>query len=379
MRRSLSSTPPASPADGDATCQGIATSCTDATTLNGKLYSYAVFAVDKAGNTSAAGNSPSVTARDQTAPAVPKGLSAAPGDASVSLSWTPAGADDDVAGYVLVAKQGAAAPASETDGTRVCNTIDATSSSCVASGLANGAGYTFGLFALDEALNRSAPAVVSAAPNGHVDDTTAPAAVTKLRVKLVGHKVTLTWKNPADRDFDHVVITASDRKPTAKTAAKRVYSGKGTKTTTKLAAGQARWFVVVAYDTAGNASAPASVRAAVAPASPSGLRRAPRCMARCASPGLSSSARSTTTCSSTRARSAFSSVARGSRVRTPARQARQGQAVHLVRLAGPRRQGQGALRQADRQERLHVHWVIDSPRRPPRTGGLRGGRPPRTP
>ena len=74
VRRSLSSVPPASVADGDATCQGTATSCTDATALNGKLYSYAVFAVDRAGNTSLAGVAPAVTARDQLAPATPQGL-----------------------------------------------------------------------------------------------------------------------------------------------------------------------------------------------------------------------------------------------------------------------------------------------------------------
>ena len=49
----VGSIPPATIADGDATCQVTATSCSDATALNGKLYSYAVFAVDRAGNTSA--------------------------------------------------------------------------------------------------------------------------------------------------------------------------------------------------------------------------------------------------------------------------------------------------------------------------------------
>ncbi|MDX6629650.1 MAG: hypothetical protein QOH00_1896 [Gaiellales bacterium] len=267
VRRSLSSTPPVSVSDGDATCQGAATSCTDAVALNGKLYSYAVFAVDRAGNASLAGVAPAVTARDQLAPATPKGLSATPGDASVALSWAAAGPDDDVAGYVLVAKQGTQAPATETDGTRVCSAIVATSSTCIATGLTNGATYSFGLFALDEALNRSLPAVVSSAPNGKVSDAKAPAAVSRLKAKVSGHTVTLTWKNPADRDFDHVEITAGARKPAALKASRRVYSGKGTKATTTVAAGQSRWFVVVAYDAVGNASAPASVHVAIAAAS----------------------------------------------------------------------------------------------------------------
>jgi len=267
VRRSLSSTPPASVADGDATCQGTATSCSDATTLTGKLYTYSVFAIDRAGNTSLAGASAPVTARDQLGPVQPSGLAATPGDASVALHWNAAGADDDVAGYVLVAKSGNGAPTSDTDGTRVCATIVATSTSCTATGLTNGATYTFGLFALDEALNRSQPAIVSAAPNGKVSDTKAPAAISKLKAKVSGHKVTLTWANPADKDFDHVEITAGARKPAALKASKRVYSGKGTKTGITLAPGQSRWFVVVAYDAAGNASPPTSVHVTIAPAS----------------------------------------------------------------------------------------------------------------
>jgi fibronectin type 3 domain-containing protein len=267
VRRSLSSSAPVSVADGDATCQGLFTACGDATTLNGKLYSYSVFAVDAVGNTSPAGSSAAVTARDQLAPGAPKGLVATPGDASVDLRWSAAGADDDVAGYVLVAKQGTAAPASEADGTRVCTAIVAGSTACSASGLTNGATYTFGLFALDEALNRSQAAVVSAAPNGKVTDVKAPAAVTALKAKISGTQVTLTWKNPSDRDFDHVVITASERKPSARAAARRVYSGKGTKATTKVAAGEVRWFTVVAYDAVGNASPAATVRVKLAPPS----------------------------------------------------------------------------------------------------------------
>jgi hypothetical protein len=267
VRRALGSTPPASASDGDATCQGPATTCVDSTALNGKLYSYAVFAVDRAGNTSLAGVTAAVTARDQLAPAQPQGLAAAPGDASVALTWGLAGPNDDVAGYVLVAKQGTQPPASETDGTRVCPAIDAAATSCVATGLSNGATYTFGLFALDEALNRSQPAVVTAAPNGKITDVKAPAAVTNLAAKVSGHKVTLTWKNPADRDFSHVEITVAARKPAALKASKRVYSGKGTTATTKLSAGASRWFVVVAYDAVGNASAPAMVHVSVAAAS----------------------------------------------------------------------------------------------------------------
>jgi hypothetical protein len=88
--------------------------------------------------------------------------------------------------------------------------------------------------------------------------------VTKLKAEVKGTVVKLTWKNPADRDFDHVLITASERAPAKVKATKRVYSGKGTQAKTKVAAGDTRWFTVVAYDAAGNASPATTVRVAVA-------------------------------------------------------------------------------------------------------------------
>jgi hypothetical protein len=115
---------------------------------------------------------------------------------------------------------------------------------------------------------------VSAVPNGRVTDAKAPAAVSQLHAEVSGHKVTLTWKNPADKDFDHVVVTSAERKPASRAASKRVYSGKGTKAATTLAAGQSRWFVVIAYDAVGNASTQATVRAAVV--APSDFGPAPR-------------------------------------------------------------------------------------------------------
>ena len=123
VRRSLSSSAAGVGRRRRRTCQGPSTSCTDATTLNGKLYSYSVFAVDPVGNTSPGRRFVAVTARDQLAPVAAKGLAATPGDASVDLRWSAAGADDDVAGYVLVAKQGSRRPTSEADGTRVCTAI----------------------------------------------------------------------------------------------------------------------------------------------------------------------------------------------------------------------------------------------------------------
>ena len=121
-----------------------------------------------------------------------------------------------MAGYVLVAKQGTQAPTSETDGTRVCPAIVAASTHVHGRRLSPTAPPTRS--ASSRWTRRStarSPRSSSAAPNGKVTDVKAPAAVSKLKAKVSGHKVTLTWKNPADHDFDHVEITAGQRKPAA--------------------------------------------------------------------------------------------------------------------------------------------------------------------
>ena len=376
VRRSLSSTAAGDDRRRRRDLLGPRDFVQDATTLTGKLYSYAVFAVDAVGISSSAGVALGVTARDQLPPSVPTGLRATPGDASVALQWDAAGAEDDVAGYVLVAKPGSSAPVDEADGTRVCTAIIAGSTTCSATGLTNGATYTFGLFALDEALNRSQPAVVSAAPNGKVTDAKAPAAVTGLKAKVSGHTVTLTWKNPGRPDFDHVEITADERKPAAAQGRharllRLGHEGHRRRSPPASRAGSSS----SPTTRVGNASAPASVHVSDRRREPVRARAAaPRCTARCSSAGRSSRVPSTTTSSSTPARSAILVSWPGGRASAAAQgQAQAWHDLHLVRLAGPRRKGQGALRQADRKEHLHVRRVSDPPLRPSRNGGFRGG------
>ena len=206
-------------------------------------------------------------------------------------------------------------------------------------------------------------------------DAKAPAAVTKLKAKVAGRTVTLTWKNPADRDFDHVVITASraqaqraQRPPSA------CIPARARRPTIKLAAGQARWFVVVAYDAVGQCLAGGDVRV-----EPSRRRAAsgpaPRAKVhgkvRLSWPVVKGAKYYNVQIYAGKKRVLVSWPA-GRALQLPQREAQARHDLHLVRLAGARRQGQGALRQADRQEHLHVHRVSQSHPRPPRTGGLRG-------
>ena len=276
------SSPPASAADGDAICQGLVDlvhrrdrrSTASSTAMRSSRST-------RAGNTSLAGTSPAVTARDQLAPG--RAERPAPRLRATRASpcaGRPPGADDDVAGYVLVAKPGSAGADERHRRHARLHGDRGDSTACSATGLTNGATYTFGLFALDEALNRSQPRGRERGAQRHVSDTKAPAAVTKLKAKVSGHKVTLTWKNPADQDFDHVEITAGERKPAALKAAKRVYSGKGTKATITLAAGPVALVHRGRLRRVGNASPPASVHVASRPRACSAPRRAPRCTAR---------------------------------------------------------------------------------------------------
>ena len=253
VRRAAGAIAPVSPVDGDAVCTAItAVVCNDANVLTGRAYTYAVFATDLAGKLSTSATI-TVTPHDTQAPAAPAGLSATPGDGVVSLSWQAAAVDSDVTSYVLVAKAGRDVPVSENDGTRVCPILTAASTACTATGLTNGTTYTFALFAFDEALNRSLPGTVSAAPNGTPPaDTTPPSPVTGLAAKVDGTTVTLTWKNPKDADFDHVVVSSSKEGS--------IFSGSSQTTSVKQPAGKLRTYKVTAYDKSGNASEVATVK-----------------------------------------------------------------------------------------------------------------------
>ena len=253
VRRAAGAIAPVSPVDGDAVCTVItAVVCNDANVLTGRAYTYAVFATDLAGKTGTSATV-TVTPHDTQAPAAPASLSATPGDGVVSLSWQAAAVDSDVTSYVLVAKAGRDVPVSENDGMRVCPTLTAASTACTATGLTNGTTYTFALFAFDEALNRSLPGTVSAAPNGTPPaDTTPPSPVTGLAAKVDGTTVTLTWKNPKDADFDHVVVSSSK--------GGSIFSGSSQTTSVEQPAGKLRTYKVTAYDKSGNASEVATVK-----------------------------------------------------------------------------------------------------------------------
>jgi hypothetical protein len=122
--------------------------------------------------------------------------------------------------------------------------------------------------ATDNAGNRSegaAVVVVTPTPVGGGGEATPPGNVQRVRA-FAGHfSIAIRWRNPADRDFDHVEITR-----TAPGSPSTVYRGRRTSfVATGLAQDVEYRFVVVAYDKTGHRSAGVAV---VAFGAPSALR-----------------------------------------------------------------------------------------------------------
>jgi len=85
-------------------------------------------------------------------------------------------------------------------------------------------------------------------------DATPPADVTAATIKATSHRVDLSWRNPADRDFDHVSVT---RAPLSDSGTRTmIYEGKAAHLTDKAVSnGTAYRYVIVAVDKADNRSA----------------------------------------------------------------------------------------------------------------------------
>ena len=94
-----------------------------------------------------------VSAPDTTPPAQPQGLTATPGDASVSLSWTP-NSEADLRGYNLYRSLVTPVP---TTGTPVNGGTPLTSAGHIDTGLSNGTTYHYVVVAVDNAGNGSTP------------------------------------------------------------------------------------------------------------------------------------------------------------------------------------------------------------------------------
>lgn len=87
-------------------------------------------------------------------------------------------------------------------------------------------------------------------------DNKPPANVTGVGVKSGDARVTLTWANPKDDDFDHIEITRTTTKTDFKATGTLVYRGKGTSYTDRGLQNRVEYrYVIATVDKAGNTSA----------------------------------------------------------------------------------------------------------------------------
>jgi|GEM_PF-534812 len=164
---------------------------TDVNVTNGTTYYYVVTAVDTSANES--GNSAEVSAApygDTMPPAVPTGLSATPGNGTVSLNWNDNG-EGDLAGYNIYRSTVSGGPYTKQNGTLL------SSSAYTDNNVTNGTTYYYVVTAVDTSTNESGY-------SGQVPATPVdlpPAAPTGLSAVAGDATVSLNWNDNGEGDL----------------------------------------------------------------------------------------------------------------------------------------------------------------------------------
>ncbi len=149
--------------DGGSTAIGTTTGTTyaDTTVASISTHTYAVQALDAAGNVSALSAPATATAADTAAPSAPGMPAVAPlSDSQLKVTWTAASDDVAVAGY-RVFRNGGATPVT---------TVPAGTTAFTDTGLLAGTAYTYDVRAFDAAGNLSAPGTSAATPTALFTD-----------------------------------------------------------------------------------------------------------------------------------------------------------------------------------------------------------------
>lgn len=250
-------------ASGSEVCSGDATltACTDRTARVGISSTYSLFAIDRAGNI--ASQSVDVTARDAIPPSSPRGVSVKVKNQIATVTWKAAAPQEGVASWkVIQLAARTTKPKSPADGAPVCPLVPAKLTTCTSrTPLKAAVPVRFAVFAIDEANNASAPAVVLV--KNQRSDRTAPVIVGGVRAAISPTHTfaTLTWKRPPDTDLKEFVIRWL---PKGFPAGVKVgfFAYRGHATTVKLGQrpGTTRYYAVYATDRSGNASPAARIK-----------------------------------------------------------------------------------------------------------------------
>ena len=199
---------------------------------------------------------------DTTPPGDVSGLTATPGDGSISLTWTNP-TDADFAGVRILRKTGSA-PTGPTDGTVV---HQGAGTSQADMGLTNGTTYYYRAFTYDAVLNYSSGVTANGTPGG---DSTPPGDVSGLTATAGDTQISLSWTNPPDADLAGVrILRKTGSAPTSPTDGTVAYQGTGTsQVDTGLTNGTTYYYRAFAYDEVPNYSS--GVTASATPVAPGG-------------------------------------------------------------------------------------------------------------
>ena len=211
---------------------------------NGTEYTFAVRAVN--------GRAATASATPAPVPAAPAGLSAAPGDGQVALSWTDPD-NSSITGYELSTDEG--------DYIEISGSDDETTDYTV-TGLTNGTAYTFRVRAVNASGKGAASDAVSATP------LAVPEAPAGLTATPGDGQVALSWTDPGNSSIsgyelstdggDYIEISGSDDETTDYTV-------------TGLTNGTSYTFAVQAVNASGTGAASAAVSATPLFAAPTNL------------------------------------------------------------------------------------------------------------
>ncbi|WP_337062108.1 pectinesterase family protein [Kineococcus sp. G2] len=239
-------------ADGEFTLTGTTTSAkfTDTTAPAGVFSYYRVTAVDRSDNESLPA-AVSVLRTDRVAPAAPAGLTATTAPEGIALDWADS-AEADLAGYVVQRATGTGTTFDTLTATAL------TASEFTDTTAVPGTAYTYRVRAADRSGNLSEPGTGVPA---QLPDTTAPAAPQDLVATGGADGTALAWTASTEADLSGYLVFRAETAegPWAQLTATAVTGAAYTDTTAPE--GVPAHYRVVAVDTAGNASAPATAQA----------------------------------------------------------------------------------------------------------------------
>ena len=176
--------------DTCATPDGMTTGCTVTGLTNGSSYSFTVAATNANGTGAASASSNSVT--PSAVPDAPTGVTAAPGDASATVSWTaPSDEGSPITGYTV------------SDGAG--DTCTTAGTGCIVTGLTDGSSYSFTV----TATNADGTGAASA-PSNSVTPSSTPDAPTDVTAAPGDGSATISWVPPFAEGSPITGYTVSD-------------------------------------------------------------------------------------------------------------------------------------------------------------------------